>query len=61
MWWNKSNMGGSTDAKMFIRMISSPCNLIKHYCYVVDHPSRALVMTMKMISIVENQYTFVEF
>ena len=54
-------MGGSTDAKMFIRMISSPCNLIKHYCYVVDHPSRALVMTMKMISIVENQYTFVEF
>ena len=47
-------------ARMLVRMISSPCNLIKRYCYVVDHPLWALVMMMMMILIVKNHFAFVE-
>ena len=40
------NMGGSAVARMLVRMASSLCKLIKRYCYVVDHPSWALVVIM---------------
>jgi hypothetical protein len=66
MWWSSNNnMGGSTVARMLVRMISSLCNLIKHYCYLVDHPSWALVMMMMMmmmmmILIIKNHYAFIE-
>ena len=62
MWWNSSSRRGrSTVARMLVRMISSPYNLIKHYSYVVDHLSWALVMMILMILIVGNYYAFVEF
>ena len=47
-------------ARMLVRMISSPCNLIKRYRYVVDCPLWALVVMM-MILIVENHFAFIDF
>jgi hypothetical protein len=64
MWWSNNNKGGSIIAKMLVRMISSPCNLIKRYCYVVDCPLWALVMMIMMVMmifIIENHYAFIEF
>ena len=63
MWWsssNNNNRGGSVVARVLVRMISSPCNLIEPYCYVVDHLAWALVMMTMMILIVENHTAFVE-
>ena len=52
-------MGGLIVARMLVRMISSMCNFIKRYCYVVDCPSRTFVMMMMMMNIlvVENHMT----
>jgi hypothetical protein len=50
-------------ARMLVRMISLPCNLIKRYCFVVDRPSWALVMMMMMmmmILVMKNHFAFVE-
>ena len=55
---NNSSKGGSTVARIFVRMISSPCNLIKRYYYDVDRPTWAFVM---MIIIVESHSAFIEF
>jgi hypothetical protein len=46
-------------ARMLVRMISLPCNLIKCYCYVVDRPSWALVMMMMILNM-KNHFIFVE-
>ena len=53
-------MGRLVVARMLVRMISSSCNLIKCYRYVVDRPSWALVMMM-MILIVESHSAVVDF
>ena len=60
MWWSSCTKGGSTVARMLVRMISLPCDLIKHYCYVVDCPLWAPVITL-MTLLVGKQYVFVGF
>ena len=62
IWWSSNNMGGSTVARMFVRMISSPRNLIKRNYYVRVRPSwaRVMMVMMMMILIVENHFASVE-
>jgi hypothetical protein len=41
---NNNSKGGSPVARMFVRMISSPCNLIKRNYFDVDRPTWPFVM-----------------
>ena len=61
MWWSSNNnRGGSTIAKMLVRMMFLPSKMIKQYYYDVDCPSWAFVMMMMILIIVENHFAFIE-